>query len=357
MATSEDNPLHLYEVFQNCFNKIANKPEGCPDSAELVSAPYSVNNEQFNADSAYFPDANVAVSGYGVKLEKPLPVGEVAEPSGELAAAAAAAAAATQMWYTPEVFEQDLNVTEGWVGPQTAYGPPPPVHDVYTAIPIPAYRDSPPLSSPQSTLNGFPQGELWPRQLPEPDTMAYLRQPTEERLDDAINVLRNHAESGVPSEPLYNIPAEPSFSAYASDLEPRPLPSARIVQPSRKRSSAVDSSLDLTSPSSSVAPTKTKRCKSAEEPKHSKEKDRRQANNVRERMRIRDINEALNELGKMCKNHLKTDKPVTKLGILNMAVEVIMSLEQKVRDRNLCPKVVALKRKDGDEPPGPNYFM
>lgn len=29
--------------------------------------------------------------------------------------------------------------------------------------------------------------------------------------------------------------------------------------------------------------------------------------------------------------HLKTDKPQTKLGILNMAVEVIMSLEQQVR--------------------------
>lgn len=74
-------------------------------------------------------------------------------------------------------------------------------------------------------------------------------------------------------------------------------------------------------------------------------------------MRIRDINEALNELGKMCKAHLKTDKPVTKLGILNMAVDVIMQLEQKVRDRNLCPKVVALKRKDED-PAAPSYpFM
>ena len=33
----------------------------------------------------------------------------------------------------------------------------------------------------------------------------------------------------------------------------------------------------------------------------------------------------------MCTSHLKTDKPQTKLGILNMAVEVIMTLEQQVR--------------------------
>jgi len=33
----------------------------------------------------------------------------------------------------------------------------------------------------------------------------------------------------------------------------------------------------------------------------------------------------------MCMQHLKTDKPQTKLGILNMAVEVIMQLEQQVR--------------------------
>lgn len=49
------------------------------------------------------------------------------------------------------------------------------------------------------------------------------------------------------------------------------------------------------------------------------------------RIRIRDINEALKELGRMCSTHLKSDKPQTKLGILNMAVEVIMTLEQQVR--------------------------
>lgn len=54
---------------------------------------------------------------------------------------------------------------------------------------------------------------------------------------------------------------------------------------------------------------------------------------VLNRIRIRDINEALKELGRMCMAHLKTDKPQTKLGILNMAVEVIMTLEQQVRGK------------------------
>lgn len=67
--------------------------------------------------------------------------------------------------------------------------------------------------------------------------------------------------------------------------------------------------------------------------------------------------------------HLKTDKPQTKLGILNMAVEVIMTLEQQVRgkvllnrtlkelggecgtisERNLNPKAACLKRREEEK--------
>ena len=50
-----------------------------------------------------------------------------------------------------------------------------------------------------------------------------------------------------------------------------------------------------------------------------------------QRIRIRDINEALKELGRICMSHLSSDKPQTKLGILNMAVDVIMGLEQQVK--------------------------
>ena len=78
-----------------------------------------------------------------------------------------------------------------------------------------------------------------------------------------------------------------------------------------------------------------------------KEKDRRVSNNSRERMRIRDINDALTELGRVCMTlkplgKANAEKPQTKLGVLNMAVDVIMQLEKKVRDRNLNPSTVAL---------------
>ncbi|KAL3253665.1 hypothetical protein MRX96_054453 [Rhipicephalus microplus] len=80
------------------------------------------------------------------------------------------------------------------------------------------------------------------------------------------------------------------------------------------------------------------------EVKAEREKERRQANNARERIRVRDINEAFKELGRMCMMHLKTDKAQTKLNILHQAVEVITSLEQQVRERNLNPKTACLKR-------------
>ena len=70
-----------------------------------------------------------------------------------------------------------------------------------------------------------------------------------------------------------------------------------------------------------------------------KETQRRSANNARERIRIRDINDALKELGRICMSHLKSDKPQTKLSVMNMAVDLIISLEQQVRERNLNPKV------------------
>ena len=66
-----------------------------------------------------------------------------------------------------------------------------------------------------------------------------------------------------------------------------------------------------------------------------------------QRIRIRDINEALKELGRICMSHLSSDKPQTKLGILNMAVDVIMGLEQQVE--HISPKLMWRKKTKMDE--------
>ncbi|GAB1301844.1 Tcf4 protein [Apodemus speciosus] len=71
------------------------------------------------------------------------------------------------------------------------------------------------------------------------------------------------------------------------------------------------------------------------EQKAEREKERRMANNARERLRVRDINEAFKELGRMVQLHLKSDKPQTKLLILHQAVAVILSLEQQVRGQRI----------------------
>ncbi|XP_060725655.1 transcription factor 3a isoform X3 [Tachysurus vachellii] len=86
--------------------------------------------------------------------------------------------------------------------------------------------------------------------------------------------------------------------------------------------------------------------------KAEREKERRVANNARERLRVRDINEAFKELGRMCQLHLNNEKPQTKLLILHQAVNVILSLEQQVRERNLNPKAACLKRREEEKVTG-----
>ncbi|KAM4708318.1 transcription factor E2-alpha isoform 2-T3 [Discoglossus pictus] len=88
------------------------------------------------------------------------------------------------------------------------------------------------------------------------------------------------------------------------------------------------------------------------EEKDVRDRERRMSNNARERVRVRDINEAFKELGRMVQMHLKADKAQTKLIILQQAVQVIMSLEQQVRERNLNPKAACLKRREEEKVSG-----
>ncbi|XP_055739893.1 transcription factor E2-alpha-like isoform X1 [Salvelinus fontinalis] len=88
------------------------------------------------------------------------------------------------------------------------------------------------------------------------------------------------------------------------------------------------------------------------EEKEKRERERRSANNVRERVRVRDINEAFRELGKMVQVHVCSDKAQTKLIILQQAAQVIMGLEKQVRERNLNPKAACLKRREEEKVSG-----
>ncbi|XP_072873259.1 transcription factor E2-alpha isoform X4 [Chlorocebus sabaeus] len=99
------------------------------------------------------------------------------------------------------------------------------------------------------------------------------------------------------------------------------------------------------------ARTSTEEVLSLEE-KDLRDRERRMANNARERVRVRDINEAFRELGRMCQMHLKSDKAQTKLLILQQAVQVILGLEQQVRERNLNPKAACLKRREEEKVSG-----
>ncbi|XP_050527699.1 transcription factor 12 isoform X6 [Daktulosphaira vitifoliae] len=249
----------------------------------------------------------------------------------------------------------------------------------YSSNPSTPVNSPPPLAPlvPTNSAGSWTPGVAPPHpgspHFPSTDHRAiHMGSRMEERLDDAINVLRNHAESqalslaGVQHSaagivPLYHQHIGSPHSAATSvggipntyqTLSTCPDSDGPIkierLSNIKKRKEPPDSS--DTKPSSS-----DHFCSSADEDgedpstKAHREKERRQANNVRERIRIRDINEALKELGRMCMTHLKTDKPQTKLGILNMAVEVIMSLEQQVRERNLNPKAACLKRREEEK--------
>jgi flagellin-specific chaperone FliS len=61
----------------------------------------------------------------------------------------------------------------------------------------------------------------------------------------------------------------------------------------------------------------------------------RLANNARERLRVKDINEAFKDLGRICQSHLKTDKPQTKLLILQQAVQIISQLEIRLQGESM----------------------
>ncbi|XP_069596742.1 transcription factor E2-alpha isoform X4 [Ranitomeya imitator] len=265
------------------------------------------------------------------------------------------------------------------------------------------------FSSSPSTPVGSPQGLTgtgqWPRATgpgamsPSYEgTLHTLQNKMEDRLDEAIHVLRSHAvgQTGV-HEDMHsllgtaagvlgaNFPAAILSLANRHSMTPQTedgLPNApNLLHNPVALSTQAGSLSDLTRQTdsftglaglsrtvvSSSAPDIKRENKEDEEnsqdeddeddnlppeQKAEREKERRVANNARERLRVRDINEAFKELGRMCQLHLNSEKPQTKLLILHQAVSVILSLEQQVRERNLNPKAACLKRREEEKVSG-----
>ncbi|XP_052234646.1 transcription factor 4-like isoform X1 [Dreissena polymorpha] len=299
---------------------------------------------------------------------------------------------------------------------------------------------STPVSSPSpltATANQWQRSSQNSSTSPQFDGPLHSLGQMGERLDDAIHVLRNHAEGQMPG-----IPGHPgmqsshmlsgngggngshsngivgSMSGYgnmmgaghggiaASEMGgPPPLTDSQGLasshdnqKPIRKSTSiadakeikaekhddaksdiSTDSKPSTTTEKTKITPPPSKRSRKQQEEtarrdsvtgdddgsgddpdespesKAERERLRRQANNARERVRVRDINEAFKELGAMVTMHMGHNQPLTKLMMLQEAVNVITTLESQVRERNLNPKAACLKRREeekADDLPG-----
>ncbi|XP_073542442.1 transcription factor E2-alpha isoform X5 [Phyllobates terribilis] len=264
------------------------------------------------------------------------------------------------------------------------------------------------FSSSPSTPVGSPQGLTgtgqWPRATgpgamsPSYEgTLHTLQNKMEDRLDEAIHVLRSHAvgqtgahedmhsllgtaagvlganfpaailslanrhsmtpqsEDGLPNAPnlLHNPVALSTQAGSLSDLTRQTDSFTGLAGLSRTvvSSSGPEIKRENKEDEENSGGSSKEEGSSVEE-KDVRDRERRMSNNARERVRVRDINEAFKELGRMVQMHLKADKAQTKLIILQQAVQVIMGLEQQVRERNLNPKAACLKRREEEKVSG-----
>lgn len=356
----EEDPMQIYQVFQNSFNKIAkNEFTRSSDPYPVMSETETAGSSVYQPDSPFFPfntDRNLPRN-----IAKPEKTDVTAwQYSSEGGPIPGPYQDHPAYYPDPSGAQPDW----GYPGyPQPGGFPPGPAMDGGVMYPDQS------TGSSYSPAPGTPVASPPPfrTSVPAPVTQGHHV----DDMHDAINVLRNHVDfTQVPGLSALVAPHSTNGvpHAYTASSEDYQLPHHLDNGASgrkRKISDTASSSTACESPTPSTTTTttsrKAKKRKSAESDDllddespntpggSQKEVVRRSANNARERIRIRDINEALKELGKICMSHLKSDKPQTKLGILNIAVDVIMNLEQQVRERNLNPKVACLKRREEEK--------